>query len=253
MGFKKLAIKKMGLIFSILFLTIVLLGVFVYTIIHSKNDYIPTKYERELIEYFKEVALNSEFDDSPLKTIKWKRPMYLFIYKDKEYVHQIKVIKKTVNKINELAEDGFKIELTDDKLKSNTILYLCGKDKAVGLDSILFEGIDEDFAGLAYVESDWEDYRITNAKIFIDIEESLEVQESTILEEMTQSIGLMNDSERYSNSIFYQHQIEDNIINNEYSKMDKDIIRLLYHPKMKPGLNSKQCEKVIKKILKNRN
>lgn len=35
---------------------------------------------------------------------------------------------------------------------------------------------------------------------------------------------------------------------NEYSKIDRDVIKLLYHPEMKPGLNLKQVNNVIKKI-----
>ena len=44
------------------------------------------------------------------------------------------LLKKTINKINQLATDGFKIILTDNILKSNSILYLCSKEKIAKLN-----------------------------------------------------------------------------------------------------------------------
>lgn len=221
-----------------------------------EEEYVPTEYEKELIEYFKEVVLESEYYENPKKIIKWRKSMLLFVSKNKEYKEQMRAIKETINKINELATDGFKIVLTNDLAKSNAFLYLGTKDSIAELDSDFYHRmdsdiIDEDFTGFAYVEFEWQNFSISEAKIFISTEDSLEIQKSTILEEITQSIGIPNDSERYSNSIFYEHQITDSIINKEYSKMDRDIIKLLYHPKMRTGLSDRQSEKVIKRILKN--
>ena len=245
----------MELILSVLLLGIILLGIGIYYVINFQDEYIPTEYEKELIEYFKEVVLESEYYERPMRVVKWQRPMILFVSKEKKYVDQMKAIEKTVANINELVVDGFEIKLTDDLSKSNAVLYLGTLDRVAELAPDFYQYmdddiIDEDFSGFTYVEFEWSNYTILKASIFIEIEDSLEVQKSTILEEITQSIGIPNDSEKYLNSIFYQHQIENGIINKEYSKMDIDIIKLLYHPKMKPGLNSKECEKAIKRILK---
>ena len=75
------------------------------------------------------------------------------------------------------------------------------------------------------------------------------MQESIILEEITQSLGLSFDSKKYTNSIFYEHKSRDNIHIKEFSNLDKDIIKLLYHPKVKAGLNEKEVKIVIKQIL----
>ena len=58
------------------------------------------------------------------------------------------------------------------------------------------------------------------------------------------------DSKKYVTSVFYEdkYKLEEEI--KQYSQLDKDIIRLLYHPKMKPGLGPIEVEKVIKRILK---
>ncbi|UOY08889.1 DUF2927 domain-containing protein [Muricauda sp. SCSIO 64092] len=242
----------MGVAIFIICLIIFFIGLFI------KNemlpiDYTPTSYESEMIEYFKEVALKSEFDENIGRIIKWKKPMILFVSKDDEYKKQTEAIKKSINKINELVTDGFKIELTEDVSNSNAILFLCEKRKVEKLAPDFYKSftddIDIDISGFAYIEFNWSNYNIRKAFIYVDPKEPIDVQESTVLEEITQSIGLPNDPESHTNSIFYEHKSEENINIKEYSKMDSDIIRLLYHPKMKPGLNSRQCEKVIKKIL----
>lgn len=217
-------------------------------------DYVPTTYEKELINYFKEIALQSEYDDNPERTIKWGHPMILFVFKEQEFRPQISAIKKTVDEINQLATDGFKIILTDNISNSNSVLYLCDKEKIAELDEHFYEmltrGIDYDISGLAYSEFIMKTHVIDKTLIFINSEDAIDIQESTILEEITQSLGLAFDSKTYSNSIFYKDKNKLEVRIKEYSELDRDIVRLLYHPKMKAGLDSIELEKVIKKILK---
>ncbi|GAA3553859.1 DUF2927 domain-containing protein [Snuella lapsa] len=238
-----------SLIISIAFL----LGSFLY-LRKREINYTPTAYEKELISYFKEIALHSEYDDNPNKVIKWAEPMALYIVKEEEFKPQMSFVKKTINEINLLATDGFKIVLTDNPLKSNCILYLCKKNKVAELDQYFYEmlndGIDYDISGLAYSEFATNTNIIDKSLIFINSEYSLSVQESTILEEITQSLGLAFDSKVYPNSIFYKDKSKQKNRVREYLQLDKDVIRLLYHPKMKPALDSFEVNRVIKRILK---
>jgi len=240
--------KKISII--ILILIVFILWYYEFDLFKSEK-YIPNEYETELIDYFKEIALNSEYDDSPKKILKWNKSMVLFIFKDKEYKNQMRVINKTITNINKIVSDGFKIELTNDILKSNSMLFLGRRENIEALNPEFFDGIDGEFAGLASVEFEFENYEIEKVEIFIDIGQPFNLQECAILEEITQSIGLMNDSERYNNSVFYENKTHDSILTNKYSKMDKDVIKLLYNPKMKSGLNIKQSERIIKNILQN--
>ncbi|BFP41152.1 hypothetical protein FGF1_19970 [Flavobacteriaceae bacterium GF1] len=241
----------MGVAIFIICLIAFLIGLFTNKMFPI--GYIPTLYESDMIECFKEVALKSEFDENIGRILKWGKPMILFVSKDGEYQKQTEAIQKTINKINELVTDGFRIELTEDVSRSNAILFLCEKRKVEKLAPDFYnsftDAIDIDVSGFVYVEFNWSDYDIRKAFVYINPKDPIDVQESTILEEITQSIGLPNDPESRTNTVFYRPKSEENNNIKEYSKMDSDIIRLLYHPKMKPGLNSSQCEKVIKKIL----
>ena len=57
-----------------------------------------------------------------------------------------------------------------------------------------------------------------------------------IREELTQSLGLMNDSNKYKDSIFYQEWTDIA----EYSEIDKAVIKLLYQKKIEPGMSKEQ-------------
>ena len=84
--------------------------------------------------------------------------------------------------------------------------------------------------------------------MYVDIFRANEQGQLHLLrEELTQSLGLGQDSERYLNSIFQINWT----ITSSYSQIDKDIIRLLYHPNMKVGLNENEVDLLLRSILIN--
>ena len=230
-------------------------GYIVYLSIQLKNkEYALSLYDKELISYFKEIALQSEYSDNPEKVVKWKDPMILFVNKQGENKPQMLIIKKTIDKINQLSTDGFKIVLTNNFSKCNSVLFLCNKEKLNELApffyDIVTDGIDYNISGYSYSEFDTNTYIIDRSLIYINTEEPLDTQESVILEEITQSIGLSFDSKKYPNSIFFQNKSEQKVKVKKYSKLDSEIIRILYHPYIKPGMNTREIEQAIIKTLK---
>lgn len=246
--------KNKSILGKIFIAIVILLGLFFY-LEKRETTYDPTPYEKEIIDYFKEIALQSEFTDHPEKIIKWKEPVFLYIVKEQEFKDQMSAIKRTINEINQLATDGFKIEITDNLTNSNIILYLCNKERVKESDPEFykkFNGLSYEVAGFVNVEALPETYELDKAKIFINTENTIDGQESTILEEITQSLGLAFDSKKYSTSVFYEdkYKLEEETM--QYSQLDKDIIRLLYHPKMKPGLDSTDLDGIILGIFKSK-
>jgi len=220
----------------IAFLLIILLVVVLIMLFRNKEESNESsEYGSDLKRYFKEIALKSEYLDNPYKVIKWTEPMVLFVRKSEDFKQQMLTIKKTISKINELATDGFRIELTDNISKSNAVLFLCNFEQLADsapffYDIVAREEIDYNISGYAYTEYFTESCKIDKAFIFINSEEPWEVQKSTILEEITQSLGLANDSDRYSNSIFYKDKDEQSLRVDNYSEIDEEIVRFLYHP-----------------------
>lgn len=62
-----------------------------------------------------------------------------------------------------------------------------------------------------------------------------------IREELTQILGVMNDSNRYKDSIFYQGWT-DTI---EYTPIDRTVISLLYDSRLKPGMTQNQVKDIF--------
>lgn len=82
--------------------------------------------------------------------------------------------------------------------------------------------------------------------MYIDVSRAnLTVQKHLLREELTQSLGLARDSQEYVESIFQSAWTT----TNEYAEIDRDLIRLLYHPQMNIGLNETQADKVLREIL----
>ena len=82
--------------------------------------------------------------------------------------------------------------------------------------------------------------------MYVDIARTnLTEQKHLLREELTQSLGLARDSQKYSESIFQSAWTT----TMEYALIDRDLIRLLYHPDMSIGLNETQVEVVLKEIL----
>ena len=63
-------------------------------------------------------------------------------------------------------------------------------------------------------------------------------------EEVTQVLGLTNDSNRFEDSIFFQGDSE----TASYSKADRDLLRILYHPDIKVNMTVAQTQAVLANI-----
>ena len=84
--------------------------------------------------------------------------------------------------------------------------------------------------------------------MYLDIFRANETEQKHLLrEELTQSLGLAKDSPLYPESIFQQSF---STKTTEYAQMDKNLIRLLYHPDMEIGLNRIQVDSNLREILK---
>ena len=68
---------------------------------------------------------------------------------------------------------------------------------------------------------------ITRANVFVDIyrTKSINAQKHLLREEVTQSLGLFNDTYDYPNSIFYQGWTE----TTKYADIDVKLIKMLYN------------------------
>ena len=125
-----------------------------------------------------------------------------------------------VSDLNDLI-DPINIEIVSNKSEANHFLYL---GTASGFDQaypIIKEKNLVNASGYFEMHS-------TKGYCFVDMIKTgndTRAQRSILREEITQSLGLCNDSYKYPNSIFYQASST----NTEYSDLDKEIIQMLYN------------------------
>ena len=196
-----------------------------------------------LIRYLTEVALGAEYGNNIRLLKKWKKPMKLYIGGNPASF-LITELDEIIVEINTLATDDFYIQKVQDSTLANAYLYTGTAQEYSKRYPSAAPRLDENF-GLVSVEIN-EKFEIENAFLFVDTERAPQQEQKHILrEELTQGLGLLNDIPYNYYSIFYSGRTE----TEEYHNDDREIIRLLYHPLMKPGIDSMQIDRVGRQIM----
>lgn len=199
-------------------------------------------YQREVIEYFNEVALGFEYGNASGITRKWETPMSLYVsgIPTPELTEEL---GRVISELNTLFSDGFQISLTENKSEASFIMYFGSRtgftslyprdastvERSSGLFHIFWNSENEITRGYAFVHT---------------IGTSVTEQKHTIREELTQALGLGKDSPRYAESIFQSSWSTPT----EYTPIDRELIRLLYHPRMTAGADEKTARELLAEI-----
>ena len=200
-----------------------------------KTTEIKTNFSDEELTYFSEIALGSEFEPKSIHRLKrWEKNINIHLtgnYTKKDSIEVLKVI----NELNHIIDD-ISIKISGSKQKSNLIIYFIPK-----LKFQQFNKNAERCSG-GYFHYKWniwvgiyEGYILINEKLISDY------RYSVIREEITQSLGLPNDSWRYPQSIFYQGYSR----RTEYAPIDIKMIQLLYNNHLPVGMTKKAYERNI--------
>lgn len=86
----------------------------------------------------------------------------------------------------------------------------------------------------------------TRGVILISTDIEASVRPHLIREELTQSLGLANDSHRYANSIFYQ---EWSTVT-EYAPVDRAVIEILYRPEITVGMAPAEAARTARRLVR---
>jgi len=200
-------------------------------------------YELEVIDYFKDIALGFEFGSVSQITRKWESEMKIFIG-GRPSTELLTEVEKIKTEINDLATDGFEISITKDSVASNYYLFLGDAQSYVKIFPSSENLVSSNW-GLFSVF--WHSGSILDSgHMYVDVERAnLQEQKHLLREELTQSLGLAMDSPLYNESIFQSAWTT----TTEYASIDKDLIRLLYHPDMQRDLNAEQVDQLLREIL----
>ncbi|MAD59111.1 MAG: hypothetical protein CMB81_02125 [Flammeovirgaceae bacterium] len=200
------------------------------------------EYDLEVISYFKDIALGFEFGSASEVTRKWCSELKIFIGSNVS-TELSEELNKIVNEIENLTTDNLSIQIVNDSSLSNYYIYFGSGEKYASIFPSQENYINSNW-GLFSVW--WTNNCIDRGHMYVDIFRANNTEQKHLLrEEFTQSLGLAKDSNRYPFSIFQSSWTR----TLTYTDLDKDLIRLLYHPKMKTGLDVISVDEKLREIL----
>ena len=180
-----------------------------------------TEFSDEARIYYKEIALKSEFDKNYTQK-KWGTDIKIFV-KGSKVDYLMDELKKICAELNNLMT-GVNLVIVGDESQSNFIIYLGGQE---GYHQICPSSIPYTENNLGLFVLDHSSNQFTNGSMYVDINrvKTVKAEKHLLREELTQSIGLPNDSNMYPESIFYEDWSE----TTEYTELDKQVIQMLYN------------------------
>jgi hypothetical protein len=183
---------------------------------------VPTKeFSPEAKEYFKKVAYGNEFNSGNTSLKKWSQDVKIYVFGDKrDYL--MSELKDIVSELNGLIST-INITIVSNESDANLIVLFGSAQEYNEFESNSVGYTDQN-QGLFIVYGREE---LTHATMYVDIERTStnDGQKHLLREELTQSLGLCNDSYDYPESIFYQGWTE----TTEYTELDKELIQMLYN------------------------
>jgi hypothetical protein len=201
----------------------------------SGTEKADSTYSLREIEYFLEIALGAEYGTSEIVK-RWKDTI-AYQMKGTPTTRDRIEVKSVMRELTELTGKRVKFtQVTSDP--DMTIWFVPVKDMSK------YEP--------EYVEGNWGFFylwwngnkEIYRANVLIGSDEPNQTQRNHLIrEEVTQSLGLINDSWKYEESIFYQGWTEVQ----EYAEIDEKLIYMLYSDEIKPGMTRKEAMDALMK------
>jgi len=223
-------------------------------------------YATEEWDYFQEIAFGSEYGSNGKTIAKWHKqnPPIIFVH-GSAIDGNIKPSQGSMDALKEVVEElkgltNLDIQFTDEPSKANFRVYLDVLhsdlykifpnlsttiiDNNVGFFYFEFDGNSNIYQAISAVSRESPRNNEILPRKTID---------KLIREEVTQALGLANDSDKYKWSIFQQNKWimskqNNSFYNLHFLPIDRRIIRLLYQPEVKPYMSISQVKEVIEVI-----
>lgn len=190
-------------------------------------------YAAMVLDYLSDVGFGQEYGSASSVLHKWTRDVTLRVYGTPTAIDLI-TLDETVAELNRLLT-GVQVRRTDGPADLKN--YFAPEAR--------FSTIEPRYVprNLGFFRVWWDDQgAIYKGRILVASEEITQRERSHLIrEELTQSLGLFQDSWQYPDSIFYQGWTA----TGEYSPIDAPTIKLLYQPQLLPGMTQGQVRDIL--------
>ena len=198
-----------------------------------------------IIDSLVEVALRSEYGRDPMRLRKWTEPVRVHVdHRVGDPALHNQLVDAQLSQLADIT--GHSIRRVNGTAGANVELVLLRQSDLPGLwQQRAGEPVPRGALCVARIWSDNQS-RIQRALIAIPVDRARERGRlvSCIVEELTQILGLPNDSEKVFPSIF-----NDKSTDQLLSGLDLVLLRLLYDPRLTPGMGQEAVRSEAKKVL----
>ncbi|WP_373958466.1 DUF2927 domain-containing protein [Vibrio gigantis] len=198
---------------------------------------------------FYNVALQHEYSQGNRPLAKWKQPIKIWIDHrvGDEKLHQ-ELTELHVQQLSEVTQHPIRIVSKESEANVKWI-YTRQNQWVPEAKSVLklksTQHLNNAICTAGYRTNSKGEIVYAGIVIPVDLARSRGKLVACIVEEITQVLGLPNDSDKAYPSIFNDHTPEDLL-----SPLDVVLLQLLYEPELKAGMTKAQVKPIVRKVLK---
>jgi hypothetical protein len=185
------------------------------------------------VDYLMEIAFGAEFGSEPAVVHKWTQDVRIAVHGDPN-ADDLAALDDVVGDLNNLIDT---IEISVVTSGQNVELYFAPESE--------FASIEPGYVpvNMGFFWTWWDGTQAyTAAHVLVSTTDVTQAERNHLIrEELTQSMGLMQDSYTYEDSMFYQGWTE----TPAYSDLDEQLIQMLYLPGIEPGLTADEALGII--------
>ena len=192
--------------------------------------------------YFLKVALGSEMGNNAAFIRKWSQDMKVFV-PDSSHAELLVELRKVISEINALSQ-SIRVKRVMTMAEANYVIFLSDKDTYAQHEPNAAAYLNDN-RGLFWVY--WSaGYELNRGSMYVDVVRNtdLNCMKHLLREELTQSLGLMVDTDDYAESIFYQRWT----CTPSYTDIDRKLIRYILNPKIRSGMDRAEVTKVLQTL-----
>jgi len=193
----------------------------------------PRVYPQDALDYFVEVAFGPEFGGGSPEIRKWTQDVRISVNGDPDAA-DLEALDAVIADLNALI-GPIRIEIVE--VYANVDLWFAPEAE--------FSEIEPNYVpvNMGFFWVYWSpEGAITSSRVLISTTGLTQAERNHIIrEEVTQSLGLMNDSYSYEDSTFYQGWTE----TQAYSVIDEFVIEMLYLAEILPGMDVDEALAVL--------
>jgi hypothetical protein len=206
------------------------------------NGLEPVEPINDLVEYFGEIALGSQLGGASAYLRRWQQPLR-FVILGEDSPELAAELAHTITELQAMLPQ-LRFEPVAEREQANFVVFFGRSDDYAST-------IEPAFAPYASANSSgfwlrWQASHICNGSLYIDTTRIPEITDQRYLLRtmLTRSLGMMQLSPRYDNTVFYS-QWQPRLA---YSQLDRQMLFWQYHPALHPGLDRNDLTKRLNEV-----